>query len=171
MDTEDYFGLEHEYEDPTGHSEDEEDVNEDREDREKNYDTDNDSTGSYDDENKIIKTDEPEDDEEEEEEEEEEDKKEEPKKKSKVVEPSKRVTVNRMTKYEYSYIVAKRAEMIEHGSPLMIPDTKEIKAIKIAMEETDAGFNPIIIRRTLPNGNIEEWKNSELLPPKNFSFE
>jgi DNA-directed RNA polymerase subunit K/omega len=58
--------------------------------------------------------------------------------------------------------------MIENGSPLMLPDTKEIKAIKIAMEETDAGLNPIIIRRTLPNGNIEEWKNSELFPTKNF---
>ena len=164
MDEEDYFDASHEYEDPTGHSEDEEDLNEDREDREK-YDSDNDSMLTYDEENKLIEVDKADDDEDEEEEEE---KKEEPKKKSKIVEPSKRTTVNRMTKYEYAYIVAKRAEMIEHGSPLMFPDTKEIKAIKIAMEETDAGLNPIIIRRTLPNGLIEEWKNSELLPTKNF---
>jgi DNA-directed RNA polymerase subunit K/omega len=167
MDEEDYFGSTNEYEDPTGHSEDEEDVNEDREDREK-YDSDNDSMISYDEENKIMEVDKPEDEEVEEEEEDESEKKEEPKKKSKVVDPSKRTTVNRITKYEYAYIVAKRAEMIEHGSPLMIPDTKEIKAIKIAMEETDRGLNPIIIRRTLPNGNIEEWSNSELKPTKNF---
>jgi len=166
MDEEDYFGSTNEYEDPTGHSEDEEDVNEDREDREK-YDSDNDSMISYDEENKIMEVDKPED--EEVEEEEEEDKKEEPKKKSKgVVDPSKRVTNPIMTKFEYSYIVAKRAEMIEHGSPLMIPDTKEIRAIKIAEEETANGLNPIIIRRTLPNGNIEEFKNSELYPSKNF---
>jgi hypothetical protein len=38
------------------------------------------------------------------------------------------------------------------------------------MEETDTGLNPIIIKRTLPNGDIEEWKNSELLPNKTFSF-
>lgn len=167
MDFEDYFADTAEYEDPTGHSEDEEDVNEDREDNEK-YDSDNDSMISYDEENKIMEVDKPEDDEVEEEEEEEE-KKDEPKKKSKVVEPSKRVTNPIMTKFEYSYIVAKRAEMIEHGSPLMIPDTTKIKAIDIAMEETDAGKNPIIIRRTLPNGNIEEWKNSELFPTKNFT--
>ena len=166
MDSEDYFGSTNEYEDPTGHSEDEEDVNEDREDREK-YDSDNDSMATYDEENKIMEVDKAEDDEEEEEEEDE--KKEEPKKKSFLVESSKRVTVNRMTKFEYSYIVAKRAEMIENGSPLMYPDTQKIKAIDIAMEETFLRINPIIIKRTLPNGNIEEWKNSELLPTKNFS--
>ncbi len=166
MDFEDYFADTAEYEDPTGHSEDEEDINDEREDREK-YDSDNDSMISYDEENKIMEVDKPEDDEIETEDDDEE-KKEEPKKKSKVVDPSKRVTNPIMTKYEYSYIVAKRAEMIEHGSPLMIPDTKEIKAIKIAEEETENGLNPIIIRRTLPNGNIEEWKNSELLPTKNF---
>jgi DNA-directed RNA polymerase subunit K/omega len=168
MDFEDYVDATHEYEDPTGHSEDEEDVNEDREDREK-YDSDNDSMISYDEENKIMEVDKP-DDEEEEEEEEEEEKKEEPKKKSKVVDASKRVTNPIMTKFEYSYIVAKRAEMIEHGSPLMIPDTKYIKAIEIAIEETVNKLNPIIIRRTLPNGNIEEWKNSELNLTKYFTF-
>ena len=167
MDLEDYFAGTDEYEDPTGHSEDEEDINEDREDNEK-YDSDNDSLVSYDEENKIMEVDKPEDEEVEEDEEEDE-KKEEPKKKSKVVDPSKRVTNRIMTKFEYSYIVAKRAEMIEHGSPLMFPDTKEIRAIKIAEEETANGLNPIIIRRTLPNGNIEEWKNSELDPTKNFS--
>lgn len=165
MDSEDYFDTPNEYDDPTGHSEDEEDLNEERENREK-YDSENDSDIDFDEENKIVKVDEEED--EDEDEEEDEDKKEEPKKKSRVVESSKRITVNRMTKYEYSYIVAKRAEMIEHGSPLMLPDTTFIRAIDIAMEETANYLNPIIIRRTLPNGNIEEWRNDELLPTKNF---
>jgi DNA-directed RNA polymerase subunit K/omega len=153
--------FDNEFDEPTGHNEDEEDVQEEHEERER-YDTDEESVGSEDDEDKSLKEDE------ESEEDEEEEKKEEPKKKSRVVEPFKRVTNKIMTKYEYSYIVAKRAEMIEHGSPLMFPDTKFTKAIEIAMEETDQGVNPIIIRRTLPNGNIEEWKNSELLPTKNY---
>lgn len=155
--------FENDFDDPSGHNEDEEDVQEDREERER-YDTDEESLASEDEEDKSLKPDE----ESEEEEEEDEIKKEELKKKSKVVEPSKRVTNRIMTKYEYSYIVAKRAEMIEHGSPLMFPDTKFIKAIDIAMEETKFGVNPIIIRRTLPNGNIEEWRNDELLPNKNY---
>jgi DNA-directed RNA polymerase subunit K/omega len=156
--------FDNDFEDPTGHNEDEEDIQDEREERER-YDTDEESIGSEDDEDKSLKED---DEDEETEITQEEEKKEEIKKKSRVVEPSKRVTNKIMTKYEYSYIVAKRAEMIEHGSPLMFPDTKFIKAIEIAMEETRFGVNPIIIRRTLPNGNIEEWKNSELLPTKNY---
>jgi DNA-directed RNA polymerase subunit K/omega len=157
--------FDNDFDEPTGHNEDEEDVQDEREERER-YDTDEESVLSEDDEDKSLKE---EDDEDEEAQiTQEEEKKEELKKKSKVVEPSKRVTNKIMTKYEYSYIVAKRAEMIEHGSPLMFPDTKFIKAIEIAMEETRFGVNPIIIRRTLPNGNIEEWKNSELLPTKNY---
>lgn len=166
MDLEDFFSGDNEYDDPNGHNEDEEDLDEDNEEREK-FDSDNESIASLDEEKDPDK---PQEEEEEdmEGENEIEEKKEEPKKKSKVVDPSKRVTNKIMTKFEYAYIVAKRAEMIEHGSPLMIPDTKETRAIRIAMEETDAGLNPIIIRRTLPNGNVEEWKNSELLPTKNF---
>ena len=164
MDIDDFFS--NEYDEPTGHDVDEEDAQEENDEREK-YESDNETVGSLDDDKDPDKP-EDEDEEELENEEEEEDKKEESKKKEKIIEPSKRITNPIMTKFEYSYIVAKRAEMIENGSPLMLPDTKEIKAIKIAMEETDAGLNPIIIRRTLPSGNVEEWKSYELRSTKNF---
>jgi DNA-directed RNA polymerase subunit K/omega len=86
-----------------------------------------------------------------------------------------KVTDNRrtpsiMTKFEYSYMVSQRAMAIENNSPLMIPDTKMVHAIDIAKEETAMGLNPIIIQRVLPNGNIEEWKCSELSLPQTYNF-
>jgi hypothetical protein len=87
---------------------------------------------------------------------------------SKVVPPNKRRTRPIMTKFEYSYLISQRAVMIEHDSPLMIPDTKFVNAIDIAKEETERKMNPIILVRHLPNGTIEEWKCSELELPKKF---
>lgn len=89
---------------------------------------------------------------------------------SKVVLAKDRKTHPIMTKFEYANLIAWRAQMIENNnSPLMIPDTKFINSIDIAMEETDKKVNPIILVRTLPNGYIEEWKCSELSLPKTFN--
>jgi len=88
---------------------------------------------------------------------------------SKVVPPEKRKTNPIMTKFEFTNLIAWRAQMIENvNSPLMIPDTKFTNSIDIAREETEKGVNPIIIVRNLPNGSIEEWKCSELSLPKAF---
>jgi DNA-directed RNA polymerase subunit K/omega len=87
---------------------------------------------------------------------------------SKIVPSSKRRTRPIMTKFEYSYLISQRAVMIEHDSPLMIPETDFVNAIDIAKEETERKVNPIIIVRHLPNGTIEEWKCSELELPKKF---
>jgi DNA-directed RNA polymerase subunit K/omega len=79
-----------------------------------------------------------------------------------------------MTKYEFSYLVSQRALAIEHGSPLMYPETRFIHAIDIAREETFMGLNPIIIQRVIPvlGGElIEEWKCSELIIPMAYSEE
>lgn len=87
------------------------------------------------------------------------------------VSKDKRKTSKMMTKYEFSYLVSQRAQAIEHGSPLMFPQTKFIHAIDIAKEETFKGLNPIIIQRVIPvlGGEIiEEWKCSELIVP--FSY-
>lgn len=87
---------------------------------------------------------------------------------SKVVPPNKRRTFPVMTKFEHSNFISWRAIMIEHNSPLMIPDTKFVSAIDIAREETEKGVNPLIIQRNLPNGTVEEWKCSELSLPKTY---
>jgi DNA-directed RNA polymerase subunit K/omega len=87
---------------------------------------------------------------------------------SRVVPSSLRRTNPILTKFEYSYIISQRAMAIEHNSPLMNPETKLINSIDIAREETETGLNPIIIQRILPNGDIEEWKCSELRVPKNY---
>ena len=91
-----------------------------------------------------------------------------PKGVSRVVPASARRTNPIMTKFEYSYIISQRAMAIEHNSPLMNIDTKFIHSIDIAREETEMGLNPIIIQRIMPNGDIEEWKCSELRIPKNY---
>lgn len=86
----------------------------------------------------------------------------------KVVPDNERRTNPIMTKFEYSYFISQRATMIEHDSPLMIPDTKFVNAIDIAKEETERKVNPIIIYRHLPNNTAEKWKCSELELPKKF---
>jgi DNA-directed RNA polymerase subunit K/omega len=79
----------------------------------------------------------------------------------KIVPDSERKTNPIMTKFEYSYFISQRAIMIEHDSPLMIPDTQFVNAIDIAKEETERKLNPIIIYRHLPNNTAEKWKCSE----------
>lgn len=87
---------------------------------------------------------------------------------SKVVSPEKRITNPIMTKFEYARLISSRANMIANTSIYMNPNTKFKNAIDIAKEETEMGINPIIIVRVLPNGNIEEWKCSELALPKSY---
>ena len=89
-------------------------------------------------------------------------------KSSKVVAPEKRITHPIMTKFEYARLISSRANMIATTSIYMNPNTKFKNAIDIAKEETEMGINPIIIVRVLPNGNIEEWKCSELALPKSY---
>lgn len=91
-----------------------------------------------------------------------------PKATSRVVASTLRKTNPIMTKFEYSYLVSQRAMAIENGSPLMNLETKHIHSIEIAKEETMMGLNPIIIQRTLPSGDIEEWKCKELRLPKSY---
>jgi DNA-directed RNA polymerase subunit K/omega len=171
MADDDPFFDDADYGEPNGHDEDEEDVNESADEKEV-YDSDDDkSISSNESEDTIFgeeHDDEAGEDLEEQEEPPEEKSKKKERKTEKVVEPSKRITRPNMTKFEYSYLISQRAMMIEHGSPLMIPDTEFRNSIDIAKEETDKGLNPIIIRRPLPNGNIEEWKCSELIPSKIF---
>jgi hypothetical protein len=89
---------------------------------------------------------------------------------SRVVASGLRKTNPILTKFEYSYLISQRAMAIENNSPLMYIETKYIHSIDIAKEETIMGLNPIIIQRVLPNGDIEEWKSSELKLPKSYQF-
>ena len=91
------------------------------------------------------------------------------KKHSKVVSPEKRVTNPIMTKFEYARLISSRANMIATTSIYMNPETKFVNAIDIAKEETEMGINPLLVVRVLPNGNIEEWKCSELALPKSYT--
>ncbi len=142
---------------PNGHAVDEEDVNADKY-EENLYEK---AEQDEEDEEKALESDE-------ELEEVEVTQEEKKKEKIKIVSSELRKTFPYMTKFEYSYLISQRALAIEHGSPLMIPDTIYIHSIDISKEETEKGLNPIIIQRPLPNGSIEEWKCSELKIP--FSY-
>lgn len=167
MADDDPFFDDADYGDPNGHDEDEEDVNESADEKD-DYDSDDNKSISSNESQDTIFGEEHDDEAGEDLIEEPEEPKKKEKKTEKIVEPSKRITRPNMTKFEYSYLISQRAIMIEHGSPLMIPETTFRNSIDIAKEETDKGLNPIIIRRPLPNGSIEEWKCSELIPSKIF---
>lgn len=83
---------------------------------------------------------------------------------------SKNITVPFITKYEYPKIISIRAQQIASGSPIYIDitDIKDKTPMNIAEIEFKEGkLNNMIIKRVLPNGNIEIRKLSEL---KFYSF-
>ena len=68
-----------------------------------------------------------------------------------------------LTKYEYSKVVGMRAAQIESGSALFIKvDDSVHDPFLIAKEEVKQKKIPFILKRPLPNGNIEYWKLSDL---------
>jgi len=72
-------------------------------------------------------------------------------------------TLPMLTKYEYTRIIGMRATQIEKGAPLFIdvPDTM-IDSYLIAKDELHQKKIPFIIKRPIPNGNIEYWKLEDL---------
>ena len=68
-----------------------------------------------------------------------------------------------LTKYEYTRILGVRASQVEQGAALFVtvPDTL-IDSYLIAKEELHQKKLPFILKRPLPNGNIEYWKLEDL---------
>lgn len=80
-----------------------------------------------------------------------------------IVPKNKRITKPRLTKYERERILGDRANMIQSGAKPMVKNTRNMSPKEIALLELKNNVIPIIIRRGLSNGMIEEWKVSELL--------
>jgi len=80
-----------------------------------------------------------------------------------IVPENKRITKPRLTKYERERILGDRANMIQSGAKTMVKNTRNMGPKEIALLELKNNVIPIIIRRGLSNGMIEEWKVSELL--------
>lgn len=61
----------------------------------------------------------------------------------------------RLTKYEHARIIGARALMLSMGAPPFVDPTGK-NAFQIAEEELRNRLLPIIIRRSLPNGDYQD---------------
>jgi DNA-directed RNA polymerase I, II, and III subunit RPABC2 len=76
-----------------------------------------------------------------------------------------RITMPYLTKYERVRILGTRAKQISLGAKILVNniDLTTKSHIEIATIELELGVIPFKIRRPLPNGQVEEWKISELI--------
>ncbi|WXG40998.1 MAG: DNA-directed RNA polymerase subunit K [Candidatus Freyarchaeum deiterrae] len=70
----------------------------------------------------------------------------------------------KLTKYEKSRIISTRALQITMGAPILIDLTDKVSdPIVIATAELWSGSLPLVIRRTLPNGQFQDIPIKSLL--------
>jgi len=81
---------------------------------------------------------------------------------STFVEPSKRMTKNYLTIYERVRILGERAKQLSLGAKALIKGAENLDPKVVARMELEKKIIPLIIIRTLPNGQKEKWKVSEL---------
>ena len=82
--------------------------------------------------------------------------------KEEQVEDSKRITINRLTKYEKVRIIGIRAKQIMTGANILIKGVENKTPQEIAELEVKYNMVPFKIKRNLPNGKFEIWRLSEL---------
>lgn len=75
-----------------------------------------------------------------------------------------RKTSNRMTRFEYTMLVAARTLQISAGSPPLIDHKKEgiYDPREIAERELNERVIPLVIQRNLPDGSKEFWKVEDM---------
>jgi DNA-directed RNA polymerase subunit K/omega len=79
-----------------------------------------------------------------------------------IVKPEDRITKAVLTKYERVRLLSERRKQLILGAKPMIKVNSLISEKEIASLELKAKVIPIIVVRTLPNGDIEHWKIEEL---------
>jgi len=82
--------------------------------------------------------------------------------KEEQISDDKRITINRMTKYEKVRIIGIRAKQIMTGANILIKGIENKTPTEIAELELKHNMVPFKIKRRLPNGRYEIWKLSEL---------
>jgi DNA-directed RNA polymerase subunit K/omega len=75
---------------------------------------------------------------------------------------NKRITINRLTKYERVRIIGIRAKQIMTGANILLRGIENKTPSEIAELELKHNMVPFKIKRRLPNGRYEVWKLSEL---------
>ena len=73
-----------------------------------------------------------------------------------------RYSIPYLTKYEKSRIIGIRAKQISKNSPPLVDTDNLICPKEIALKELKERKIPMIIKRHMPNGNIEHWRIDEL---------
>ena len=69
-----------------------------------------------------------------------------------------------LTKFERAKLLGIRAEMISAGIPPLVVVPRGVdNAYEIALLELKEKKIPLIIRRRLPNGSVEDWRIEELI--------
>lgn len=62
--------------------------------------------------------------------------------------------MNKMTRFEKTRLISARALQISYGAPPLIKAKKEMTPIDIAKEELEKKALPLVVLRTLPNGEV-----------------
>ncbi len=83
----------------------------------------------------------------------------------KTVPPEERITPPVMTKYEMVRIIGVRAKQLSLGAKVLLKNPGDLSSLDLAKLELKHNMCPFIIKRPLPNGQIEYWKISELEKP------
>jgi DNA-directed RNA polymerase subunit K/omega len=78
------------------------------------------------------------------------------------IENSKRITKKYMTIYERVRVLGERAKQLSLGAKPLIKGVENMDPKIVARIELEKKVIPIIIIRTLPNGQKEKWRVSEL---------
>lgn len=73
-----------------------------------------------------------------------------------------RVSLNRMTRYEFVRLVGERTKQLTLGAKSFIKNKNDFDYETIAIEEIKNKLIPLKIIRRLPNDIMEEWKIDEL---------
>ncbi len=81
---------------------------------------------------------------------------------SEYVTADKRISLNRLTKYEMVRILGERTKQLNMGAKPLIKNWQTLSYDKIAEEEFKLNMIPFKIKRPLPNGKFEIWTLDEL---------
>lgn len=73
-----------------------------------------------------------------------------------------RISINRMSLYEFVRIIGTRTKQLSMGAKPMIKNSKGLSSKEIAIQELKNNTMPLIIKRPLPDNRFEIWKINEL---------
>lgn len=79
-----------------------------------------------------------------------------------VLEKDKRITRNKLTKYEMVRILGERTKQLTMGAKPLVKNIEGLSYDFIAEEELKLNMIPFKIKRPLPNGKVEIWTLDEL---------